>query len=451
MKVHFIAVGGAVMHNLAIALHKKGYQVSGSDDEIFEPSRSRLASYGILPATTGWDPGRITSETDVVILGMHARADNPELLKAGKLGVRIMSFPEYLYEQTRNKKRIVVAGSHGKTTTTAMIMHVFRDCGLNFDYMVGSSVDGFETMVGLSDDSEIAVFEGDEYLTSTLDRRPKFLHYKPDIAIINGIAWDHMNVFPTFEEYKEQFRIFAECITKGGHLLYFSDDPELKAIAESTGNDINKTAYGVHGYFRNKEGFFCATHERVVQLKIFGGHNMQNLSAAKEACLLAGLSENQFYNSVKSFTGTSGRLQKIHETEKGSFFLDFAHAPSKVKATLESVAESFSGRELIACLELHTYSSLNSAFLPLYRNTLDKADKAFIYFNPHAVEMKKLKAISVDEISTAFGGNNLMVFNDITLMCEEIRKLRVRHPVYLFMSSGNFNGTNLEILAKEIL
>jgi UDP-N-acetylmuramate: L-alanyl-gamma-D-glutamyl-meso-diaminopimelate ligase len=287
MRVHFIAVGGAVMHNLAIALHIKGYTVSGSDDEIFEPSRSNLAGYGLLPDKTGWDPGRISREIDTVILGMHAKEDNPELLRARELGIKIMSFPEYLYEQTKNKKRIVVAGSHGKTTTTAMIMHVLRFLGIKFDFMVGSSVEGYETMVGLSDESEIAVFEGDEYLTSPIDRRPKFHLYKPDIAILNGIAWDHMNVFRTFENYVDQFRIFIEKITEGGCLIYFDDDPVVRSLALASERNIRKIPYKVHGYFQNKTGFYAATHNRVVPLMIFGEHNMQNLSAAREACLAA--------------------------------------------------------------------------------------------------------------------------------------------------------------------
>ena len=370
MKVHFIAIGGAVMHNLAIALHNKGYIVTGSDDEIFEPSRSRLNKYHLLPKKYGWDPGLITPETDTVILGMHAKSDNPELLKARELGIKIMSFPEYLYEQTKDKKRIVVAGSHGKTTTTAMIMHVFRFLGIKFDYMVGSQIDGFETMVGLSDEARIAVFEGDEYLTSALDKRPKFHLYMPDIAVLNGIAWDHMNVFPTFENYIGQFRIFTEKISEGGSLIYFEGDPEVKKIALASGRNIKKIPYKVHGYFQNKAGFFAATHNRVVPVKIFGEHNMQNLSAAREACFAAGVADDDFYEAIKSFEGTSRRLQKLKENEKGTVYLDFAHSPSKVKATVEAIVSRYPKREIIACLELHTYSSLSSDFLPLYNGTL---------------------------------------------------------------------------------
>ena len=443
MKVHFIAIGGAVMHNLAIALHNKGYIVTGSDDEIFEPSRSRLDRYGLLPEEYGWHPGRITPEIDTVILGMHAKSDNPELLKAHELGIKIMSFPEYLYEQTKDKKRIVVAGSHGKTTTTAMIMHVLRFLGVKFDYMVGSQIDGFETMVGLSDEAQIAVFEGDEYLTSPLDKRPKFHLYMPDIAVLNGIAWDHMNVFPTFENYIEQFRIFVEKISEGGSLIYFDGDSEVKKIALASGKNIRKIPYKVHGYFQNKTGFFAATHNRVIPVKIFGEHNMQNLSAAREACLAAGVSEDDFYEAIKSFEGTSRRLQKLNENENGLVYLDFAHSPSKVKATVDAIVSRYPGREIIACLELHTYSSLSKDFLPLYNGTLANASTAFVYFNPHAIQLKKLKSLSKEDVSKAFGGENIRVYDNSEEMFSFIKAQNYACPVYLFMSSGDFDGFDI--------
>jgi UDP-N-acetylmuramate: L-alanyl-gamma-D-glutamyl-meso-diaminopimelate ligase len=443
MKVHFIAIGGAVMHNLAIALHKKGYIVTGSDDEIFEPSKSRLAKYGLLPARQGWDTSLIANDIDTIILGMHAKADNPELIKARELGIEIKSFPEYLFEQTKNKKRIVVAGSHGKTTTTAMIMHVFRFLGIKFDYMVGSLIDGFETMVGLSDEAHIAVFEGDEYLTSALDKRPKFHLYMPDIAILNGIAWDHMNVFPTFENYIEQFKIFIEKISEGGSLIYFDGDEEVKKLALNSADNIKKIPYKVHGYFQNKTGFYAATHNRVVPVMVFGEHNMQNLSAAREACIAAGVSEDDFYEAIKSFEGTSKRLQKLKENENGVIYLDFAHSPSKVKATVDAVASRYPGRKIIAVLELHTYSSLNSDFLPLYKGTLANASIAFVYFNPHAIELKKLKSLSKDSVHKAFEGNNLKVYNNSGEMFSSIKALNYSNPVYLFMSSGDFDGFDI--------
>jgi UDP-N-acetylmuramate: L-alanyl-gamma-D-glutamyl-meso-diaminopimelate ligase len=446
MRVHFIAVGGAVMHNLAIALHKKGYTVTGSDDEIFEPSRSRLAQYGLLPADYGWHPELLTGDTDTVILGMHAKADNPELIKARELRLKILSFPEYLFEQTKNKKRIVVAGSHGKTTTTAMIMHVFRHLGIKFDYMVGSQIDGFETMVGLSDDSEIAVFEGDEYLTSALDRRPKFHLYMPDIAILNGIAWDHMNVFPTFDNYLLQFKIFIEKISKDGSLIYFAGDEEVKKLSLEAEGDIKKIPYKVHGYFQNKTGFYAATHNRVVSVKVFGEHNMQNLSAARAACIATGINEDDFYDAIRSFEGTSKRLQKIKENQNGIVYLDFAHSPSKVKATVEAVAARYPGRDLIACLELHTFSSLSENFLPLYRGTLAGATRGLVYFNPHAIELKKLKPITKESVAESFSGNNISVFSNSEEMFSAITGVHYSNPVFLFMSSGDFNGFDLSSL-----
>jgi UDP-N-acetylmuramate: L-alanyl-gamma-D-glutamyl-meso-diaminopimelate ligase len=448
MKVHFIAIGGAVMHNLAIALHKKGYIVTGSDDEIFEPSRSRLDKYGLLPEKYGWDPGRISADIDTVILGMHAKSDNPELITARKIGKNIMSFPEYLYEQTKDKKRIVVAGSHGKTTTTAMIMHVFRFLGIKFDYMVGSQIDGFETMVGLSDDAKIAVLEGDEYLTSALDNRPKFHLYMPDIAILNGIAWDHMNVFPTFENYIDQFKIFAGKISDGGSLIYFDGDDEVKKIALASGENIRKIPYKVHGYFQNKTGFYAATHNRVVPVKIFGEHNMQNLSAARAVCIASGVSEDDFYEAIKSFEGTSKRLQKLKENEKGVVYLDFAHSPSKVKATVDAIVSRYPGREIIACLELHTYSSLNNDFLPLYKGTLANATVAFVYYNPHALELKKLKFLTKEAVHSAFGSANIRVYDNSEEMFSFIKTQNYSCPVFLFMSSGVFNGFDITRLVE---
>ena len=447
MKVHFIAIGGAVMHNLAIALHKKGYTVTGSDDEIFEPSRSRLAQYGLLPSRFGWDTSRITTDIDTIILGMHAKADNPELIKARELGLIIKSFPEYLYEQTKDKKRIVVAGSHGKTTTTAMIMHVFRFLGIKFDYMVGSMIDGFETMVGLSNEAKIAVFEGDEYLTSALDRRPKFHLYMPDIAVLNGIAWDHMNVFPTFENYIDQFRIFIDKISPGGSLIYFDGDEEVKKIAKNAPASVKKIPYKVHGYFQNKTGFYAATINRTVPVKIFGEHNMQNLSAAKEACLASGINEDDFYEAIQSFEGTSKRLQKLKENEKGVIYLDFAHSPSKVKATVDAISARYPGRKIIAVFELHTFSSLSPEFLPLYNGTLGNATTAFVYFNPHAVALKNLKSLSKDAVYEAFGGNNIKVYDNSGEMFLAIKELTYSNPVYLFMSSGDFDGFDICSLA----
>jgi UDP-N-acetylmuramate: L-alanyl-gamma-D-glutamyl-meso-diaminopimelate ligase len=448
MRVHFIAIGGAVNYDLAIALHKKGYAVTGSDEEIFDPSKSRLEKYGLLPEACGWFPESVTKDIETVIFGMHTKADNPELLKARDLGLKIMSFPEYLYEQTKDKRRIVIAGSHGKTMTTAIIMHVFRKLKIDFDYVTGSQIDGFDTMVGLSLTSKMAVFEGDLYLTSAIDKRPRAHLYMPDIAVLNGIAWDHMNVFPTFTDYLEQFRIFVNKIVPGGTLIYFDGDDEVRKIAKGSPDSIKKVAYKVHGYFQNKTGFYAATHNRVVAVKIFGEHNMQNLAAAREACYAAGINEDDFYAAVQSFEGISRRLQKMKETANGLIYLDIAQSPSKVKATVEAVVARYPGRKIIACLELNTLSSLNSEFLPLYDKTLEKAAPAFVYFNPHAIELKKLPNLSIEAVSKAFGGDNVTVYNDSCKMFDFIRSQNYSCPVYLFMSSGNFDGFDLNSLIE---
>jgi UDP-N-acetylmuramate: L-alanyl-gamma-D-glutamyl-meso-diaminopimelate ligase len=451
MKVHFIAVGGAVMHNLALALKMKGYDVTGSDDEIFEPSRSRLAAAGILPEKDGWYPEKLTGDIDTVILGMHARADNPELIAANRMRLKVVSFPEYIYEQTRGKLRIVVGGSHGKTTTTAMIMHVFRYNNIPFDYLVGSAIDGYETMVGLSDDSKTAVIEGDEYLTSPVDRRPKFHLYKPHIAIINGIAWDHMNVFPTFENYCEQFSVFASTIMPGGALLYYANDPEAVKIAEHSRNDIRKVPYDIHGYMVNKTGCYAVTINRMVRVGFFGAHNMQNLSAAREACLAAGLTEDQFYNAIGSFPGSAKRLQLLASSGGRIVYLDFAHAPSKVKATVEAVKEQYPSKSIVAMLELHTYSSLNADFLSQYRGTLDSADRAFVYFNPHALAMKKLPPLSRETVREAFGSLEVTVSDNSSELLRMVKDVEGSDVVFLIMSSGDFNGTGMQLFAEELV
>lgn len=450
-RIHFIAIGGAVMHNLAIALFNKGYQISGSDDEIFDPARSRLSDLGLLPSSNGWFPEKITSDIDTIILGMHAREDNPELKRARELGLQIKSFPEYLYEQTRDKRRIVIGGSHGKTTITSMVMHVFRYWDIRFDYMVGSMVDGFDTMVGLSDSSKIAVFEGDEYLTSPIDRRPKFHLYHPDIAVINGIAWDHVNVFPDREQYIDQFRIFADKITTGGHLLFFADDSEVSAIASNARPDIQKRGYRVHGYFQNAKGFFAATESRVVKVRVFGEHNMQNMSAAKEVCLLAGITQDQFYEAIAEFRGSSKRLQLLKEENNRAVYSDFAHAPSKVKASVEAICERYPSHRVIACFELHTYSSLNADFLKQYEGTMLPASNSVVYFNPHALELKRLPVISKEDVKGAFGDPGIEVFDDSVELCNWLKKEKSQKVVFLLMSSGDFNGTDIGQLAEELV
>jgi UDP-N-acetylmuramate: L-alanyl-gamma-D-glutamyl-meso-diaminopimelate ligase len=450
MRIHFIAIGGSAMHNLAIALKEKGYDVSGSDDEIFEPSLSRLKKHGILPSSIGWDTSRITKELDAIVLGMHARADNPELLKAEELGLKIYSYPEYLYEQTKDKIRIVIGGSHGKTTITSMIMHVLRNVGIDFDYMVGAQLDGFENMVSLKKDTKIAVFEGDEYLTSPIDLRPKFHLYQPNIALISGIAWDHINAFPTFEIYKNQFAIFIEKIAEGDVLVFCSEDAEVSSLANSKGGKIKRIPYSTHPHESIDGRAFLVMNDGNVPLAIFGKHNMQNISGAKAVCNQVGITDDDFYTAISTFKGASKRLQLLAENKYTRVFLDFAHSPSKVAATVQAMSESYSDRKLVACLELHTFSSLNSEFLNQYKDTMDKSDIPFVYFNPSTLEHKKLQPIDPTLVKSCFGTERIKVFTDSQHLIESLRTIEWKNKNLLIMTSGNFSGVNLQELAKEI-
>lgn len=455
MKVHFVAVGGSAMHNLAMALHLKGYEVSDSDDEIFEPARSRLARYNLLPADEGWHPEKITPDLDAVILGMHAREDNPELLRAKELGLKIYSYPEYLYEQSKDKKRVVIGGSHGKTTVTAMILHVLKQEGMECDYMVGAQLAGYDIMVRLSQTARVMVIEGDEYLTSPIDRRPKFHLYHPDIAVINGIAWDHINVFPTFENYTEQFRIFAESIMPGGVLAYFEGDPEVKKIGEglsSTRPDVKRMPYRVPSYSVQDEACVLHFEGRDYPMKVFGRHNMQNIDAAWSVCRCLGIGDEAFLRAIASFEGASRRLEKIadNKTEKVSVFKDFAHSPSKLNATIAAVKEQYPDRKLVACMELHTFSSLSKAFFPHYKGCMNQADVPMVYFNPKAVEHKKLEAISEDTVFEAFDCPALRVFSDSAALVRELKKMDWKNANLLWMTSGNFDGVDEKALALEI-
>lgn len=450
MHIHFIAIGGSAMHNLAIALHKKGYQVTGSDDEIFEPSKSRLSQHGLLPQTFGWQPENISLELDAVILGMHARADNPELLKAQELGLKIFSYPEYLYEQTKTKKRAVIGGSHGKTTITSMVMHVLRESGVKFDYMVGAQVEGFDTMVSLSHEAEVAVFEGDEYLSSPIDRRPKFHLYHPHVALLSGIAWDHINVFPTFENYVGQFRIFTEMIEPGGSLVYYEADENICKIAEELGSEIKKLPYSEHPAITENGTTCLLTGNTKTEIPIFGDHNLQNISGAKLVCNELGISDEQFYSAIGSFKGAARRLQVLAKTEECTVFYDFAHSPSKLKATTEAVKKQFPERELVACMELHTFSSLQKEFLPQYENCMHAADQAFVYFSPKTIEHKKLEPISTDQVFKAFGTENLKVFTDSSELFSMLKTIQWKNKNLLIMTSGNFSGMDLKGFAEEI-
>jgi len=454
MNIHFIAIGGAAMHNLAIALHKKGYSIKGSDDEIFEPSKSRLKNYGLLPEKMGWYPENITKDTDAVILGMHAREDNSELLKAKELGIKIFSYPEYLYEQSKNKKRVVIAGSHGKTSITAMILHVLNMMDINCDYMVGAQLEGFEVMVKLSEDAPYIIIEGDEYLTSPIDRRPKFHLYKPDVAVISGIAWDHINVFPTFNSYIEQFDIFINKITTGGALIYFEDDENLKKIVEKAPAHLRKYPYNIPPDFYIDNGVtFLKANDKTYHLQVFGKHNLANITAARYVCAELGVNDDDFYNAIALFKGASKRLELVLSSSKGNMYKDFAHAPSKLKATVSALKDQYPDHMLIACLELHTFSSLNENFLPLYKDAMNNADIACVYFNPHTLEHKKLPPLSVEKVKLFFNNKDLLVFDN----SETMKKFVIDNAKHqnskvnvLMMSSGNFDGLVFEDVASQI-
>lgn len=451
-RVHFIAIGGAAMHNLAIALSKKSdYIITGSDDEIFEPSYSRLKEHDLLPPVMGWHPDRINNNLSAVILGMHATKDNPELLKAKELDLKIYSFPEYLFLLTRSKTRIVVGGSHGKTSTTAMILYVLKKLKVDADYMVGAQIEGFDNMVKLTMEARIAVFEGDEYLTSPLDPRPKFHIYKPHIAVITGIAWDHINVFPTFEIYVDQFRQFIELMEIQGRLIYFDGDPELCKLAGKLRRDIVPFPYNTPPHEIVDGVTYLKTRKSKIPLKIFGEHNLQNLQAAQLACKQIGITEVRFYEAIADFPGASNRLQKICDTGKAVAFKDFAHSPSKLKATVQAVRKQYPDKQLIACMELHTFSSLTESFLPQYAGCMEGADRAFVYFNPKVIEHKRLHAIDPEEVKQAFGGENLEVYTDTLKLQATLRGINYDNAVLLMMTSGNFSGLNLIDFSKELL
>ncbi|WP_109299510.1 UDP-N-acetylmuramate--L-alanine ligase [Aquimarina sp. AU474] len=444
MRVHFIAIGGSAMHNLAIALHQKGYQVSGSDDAIFEPSKSRLERHGLLPNELGWFAERITSDLDAIILGMHAKQDNVELLKAQELGLTIYSYPEFLYEQSKNKTRVVIGGSHGKTTITSMILHVLHYHEKEVDYMVGAQLDGFDTMVHLTEENDFMVLEGDEYLSSPIDRRPKFHLYQPNIALVSGIAWDHINVFPTYENYVKQFEVFMSSIVNGGALVYNEEDNEVKNLAEQTENPIRKFAYTTPKYRIENGKTMLDTPEGEMPIEIFGGHNLSNLAGAKWICQHMGIDEDDFYEAIASFKGASKRLEKIAENQTTVAYKDFAHSPSKVKATTTAVKEQYKDRNVIACLELHTYSSLNAEFLKEYEGALNAADKAVVFYSPDAVKIKQLEEVSADQIEKAFNRKDLLIYTNPEEFQHYLKQENFSNAVLLLMSSGNYGGLNFD-------
>ena len=450
MNIHFIAIGGAAMHNLALALHLKGDTITGSDDEIFDPSKSRLSAYGILPKAFGWFPEKITTQLDAIVLGMHAKADNPELLKAQELGLKIYSYPEFLYEQSKFKTRVVIGGSHGKTTITSMILHVMHYFNRDLDYMVGAQLEGFDVMVKLTDDNDFIILEGDEYLSSPIDRRPKFHLYKPNIALLSGIAWDHINVFPTWKNYVEQFRIFVDSIVEGGSVTYNIEDTEVKKLVEGSENTIRKFPYQTPEYQVENGITILETEEGSMPIEIFGKHNLNNLAGAKWICQQMGIDENDFYEAISSFQGASKRLEKITETENCVAYKDFAHSPSKVLATTNALKNQFPNRKLIACLELHTYSSLNPEFLNEYKGTLDAADVAVVFYSPHALEIKKLKAISQQQIADAFQRDDLIIYTNPIAFKDFLFSQQFNDISLLLMSSGNYGGLDFDELKNLI-
>jgi len=450
MKVHFIAIGGSAMHNLAIALSRKGAQVTGSDDEIFEPSRSRLARQGILPQQLGWNPSLITDDLDAVILGMHAREDNPDLLKAKALGLKIYSYPEYLYEQSKDKRRIVIGGSHGKTTITSMLLHAVNACSLQVDYMVGAQLEGYDCMVKLTEEADVMILEGDEYLSSPIDRRPKFHLYRPHVAIISGIAWDHINVFPTFDNYVDQFEKFCSLIEPDGVLIYNTQDDEVNKLGVAYSNRLRVQPYATPDYDTTESSTRLKFNNKAYSLQIFGEHNLQNLMGAMYLAKEIGIDEDQFLNAMHDFTGAGKRLQKVVESEDFVMYKDFAHSPSKLKATTKAVKEKYANRKVIACMELHTFSSLKKEFLPHYKDAMKAADEAIVYFSPDVVAHKKLEPISKEMVFDGFGGK-VLVLNKTEEVLREIRSKSWENSVLLMMSSGNFDGINYEALGEEIL
>lgn len=447
---HFIAIGGAAMHNLALALHQHGYRVTGSDDEINEPSRSRLAAAGLLPEVIGWFPERITPDLTGVILGMHARADNPELAEAKRLNIPVYSYPEFLYEQSKNKTRVVIGGSHGKTTITSMILHVLRTTGKDFDYMVGAKLDGFDTMVKISD-APLIVLEGDEYLSSPIDRRPKFHLYHANIGLISGIAWDHINVFPTFENYVEQFQVFADALPNSGALVYCEEDPEVKTVAQQSSTAARKIPYGIPEHTIENGVTLLEVNQKKIPLQIFGNHNLMNLEGARNICELLGISAGDFYSAIQSFKGAARRLELLSKNDHLAVFKDFAHSPSKLMATTAAVRQQFPTRKLIACMELHTFSSLNENFLDEYKGTLELADKAIVYYNPQTIAHKKLPPISIERVQRAFDKEGLEIYTDASKLKTDLLAMDTHNAAVLLMSSGTFDGLSLENLAETMV
>jgi UDP-N-acetylmuramate: L-alanyl-gamma-D-glutamyl-meso-diaminopimelate ligase len=448
MRIHFIAIGGSAMHNLAIALHKKGYQVTGSDDAIFEPSSTRLANYGLLPEQMGWFEEKITADLDAVILGMHALTDNPELLMAQELGLKIYSYPEYIYEQTKDKLRVVIGGSHGKTTITSMILHVLNFYNRDIDYLVGAQLAGFDTMVKITDAAEVIIIEGDEYLASPIDRRPKFHLYKANIAVISGIAWDHINVFPTYADYTRQFEIFIDTIQPNGTLIYCEADQDLNEIAKASKALVTKIAYNIPDHRIDNGITYLLPGE--TPLEVFGDHNLMNLNAAKLVCKQLDIPDQDFDTAISTFTGAAKRLEIVSIKDHTNVYKDFAHSPSKLKATIDAVKAQFPARKLIACIELHTFSSLNKNFLSQYDKSMSHADVAIVFIDKITFVHKKLEPFTESDVQSAFKDDRIMFFDDIALLETYLTSMNYHDTNLLMMSSGNFSGLDLSKLAREL-
>ena len=449
-KIHFIAIGGSAMHNLALALQAKGYEVTGSDDSIFEPSKSRLEKAGLLPESLGWDPKRISEKIDAVILGMHAKKDNPELIAAQAMSIPVYSYPEFIYQQSQTKTRVVIAGSHGKTSITAMVLHVLNYQGIDVDFMVGAQLEGFDTMVKLTETNDFMLIEGDEYLSSPLDLRPKFLWYKPHVTLISGIAWDHINVFPTQTDYEEQFAKYIQSIVPGGMLVYNQDDAVLTRLVIQTENTIRKQAYHAPSAFIEDGVTYLSTPEGDLPLSIFGQHNLTNLAGAKWICQMMGVDELDFYDAIESFKGAAKRLEKVAQGKTAHLFKDFAHAPSKVTATVKAVDEQFASHKIVGCLELHTYSSLNPDFLPHYKNSLEPLDEALVFYDPKALKIKERPVISIEEIKAAFASENVQVFTSPKELHAYLYQKNYHQTVLLMMSSGNYGELDWTALSEQI-
>ena len=450
MRIHFIAIGGSAMHNLALALHEAGHEISGSDDVIFEPSKSRLEAVGLLPLEMGWHPENIHSDIDVIVLGMHAKPGNPELAKAQELGLKVYSYPEFLYEHSKHKTRVVIGGSHGKTTITSMILHVMHYHEKEIDFMVGAQLDGFDKMVHLTEQNDFMLLEGDEYLSSPIDSQSKFLHYKPHIALLSGIAWDHINVFPTFESYCAPFESFIDSIVGGGSLSFNQEDEVLNEMVEKATNTIRKIAYTTPEALIDNGVTYLETDEGPLPLEIFGKHNLNNLAGAKWICQHMGIDALDFYEAISSFKGASKRLELVVKNNQTAIYKDFAHAPSKVKATTAAVKEQYPDRKLVVVLELHTYSSLDASFLKEYKNALAKADVGMVFYEPAVLAIKEREPISAEVIKNAFGSTALQIETTQEGLAIFLRDLSLEGTVLLFMSSGNYGGTDFKALAQRI-